>query len=100
MKTWAEPTAMSVAAGTPAPDRLEPLVLAEGARVCGVDETTLDAAMTLALRPDDLTGRCQDGDGTRHRAGLLAFLEAHLRSRSKAPMVFTEVALDGYEALG
>ena len=25
---------------------------------------------------------------------LLAFLEVHLRSRSKAPMVFTEVALD------
>lgn len=40
----------------PAPDRLEPLVLAEGARACGVDETTLEAAVALALMPDGPDG--------------------------------------------
>ena len=56
MKTWAEPVAMSSTDAVPAPERLEPLVLAEGARVCGVDETTLDAAVALALRPEGPDG--------------------------------------------
>ena len=55
-----------------APGSLEPLVLAQGARACGVDGATLDRAVSLALAPDGPDGALPGWRGGAPCAGLPA----------------------------